>query len=63
MLTFSCSQARDQDEWAGDGSHMDIFQDQIEVLPECRNDHEFGFVALSCGVDEDLEAPQFLFSS
>jgi hypothetical protein len=63
MLTLSFSQAQDQDVWAGDGSHVDLFQDQIEVLPECRNDHEFGFVALACGVDKGLKAPQFLFSS
>lgn len=42
--------ARDQDEWAGDGNHMDVFEEDIISLPECRNDHEFGFVALACGV-------------
>ncbi|KAK6532458.1 hypothetical protein TWF281_006646 [Arthrobotrys megalospora] len=42
--------ARDQDEWAGDGEHMSIFGDEVDALPECRNDHEFGFVALACGI-------------
>lgn len=40
----------EQDEWAGDGSHMETFEDQVKALPECRNDHEFGFVALACGL-------------
>jgi len=38
-----------QDELAGDGQHMEVFKDDIEVLPECRNDHEFGFVSGMCG--------------
>ncbi|KAK0119471.1 hypothetical protein ONS95_010919 [Cadophora gregata] len=42
--------ARDQDEWAGDGEHRETFGDEIDALPKCRNDHEFGFVALACGV-------------
>ena len=42
--------ARDQDEWAGDGSHMEVFESDVTALPKCRNDHEFGFVALACGV-------------
>lgn len=40
----------DQDEWAGDGEHMEVFRDDIEALPECRNDHEFVFMALACGI-------------
>ncbi|PVH68791.1 hypothetical protein DL98DRAFT_506466, partial [Cadophora sp. DSE1049] len=40
--------ARDQDEWAGDGEHREVFGGQIDELPKCRNDHEFGFVALAC---------------
>ncbi|KAF3903208.1 hypothetical protein ABW20_dc0102301 [Dactylellina cionopaga] len=43
--------ARDEDEWAGDGSHKGVFGTHIEALPECRNDHEFGFVALACGIE------------
>ncbi len=41
---------RDQDEWAGDGTHIETFEDDVKALPECRNDHEFGFVALACGI-------------
>lgn len=42
--------AREQDEWAGDGHHMAVFEREISALPQCRNDHEFEFVALACGV-------------
>ncbi|KAG4429733.1 hypothetical protein IFR05_014784 [Cadophora sp. M221] len=41
--------ARDQDQWAGDGKHLEAFG-EIRCLPQCRNDHEFGFVARACGV-------------
>lgn len=41
--------AMDQDEFAGDGEHHNVFSDKIEALPECRNDHEFGFVSGMCG--------------
>ncbi len=44
--------ARDQDDKSGDGEIMEIFADDILKLPECRNDHEFGFVALACGLEE-----------
>lgn len=44
--------ARDQDYKAGDGETMAVFSDDILKLPECRNDHEFGFVALACGLQE-----------
>jgi hypothetical protein len=49
-LRIIFDQARDQDEWAGNGEHMDLFEDDVNALPECRNDHEFGFAALACGV-------------
>jgi hypothetical protein len=26
--------ARDEDEWAGDGQHMEVFAEQASVLPE-----------------------------
>lgn len=42
--------AWDQDEWTGDGYHVDTFEDDIKALPECRNDYEYGFVGLACGV-------------
>ncbi|KAB5566326.1 hypothetical protein GE09DRAFT_1284130 [Coniochaeta sp. 2T2.1] len=41
--------AMDADEFAGDGSHRDFFGDEIDNLPACRNDHEFGFVSGMCG--------------
>jgi hypothetical protein len=47
-IMFENTQA--QDEWAGDGMHMEIFEDQVMALPECRNDREFGFAALACGM-------------
>ena len=43
--------ARNQDDMAGDGQHDAVFQTDIERLPECRNDHEYGFVSLHCGVE------------
>ncbi|OBT64095.1 hypothetical protein VE03_06260 [Pseudogymnoascus sp. 23342-1-I1] len=50
--------ARDEDQWAGSGGLLDnIFGvDQVEepaglaALPHCRNDLEFGMVALMCGM-------------
>jgi hypothetical protein len=41
--------AMHQDELAGDGFHLDVYKGNIEVLPECRNDYEFGFVSGMCG--------------
>jgi len=41
--------AMDQDLFAGSGDHYRAFRDEIEQLPECRNDHEFGFVSGMCG--------------
>lgn len=45
---FEC--ARSQDAKAGDGLFMQLFGEDVLALPECRNDHEFGFVALACGI-------------
>jgi GNAT superfamily N-acetyltransferase len=42
-------EAMNQDELAGDGMHADVFEEDITKLPECRNDHEFGFVSGMCG--------------
>lgn len=44
--------ALDQDLKAGDGSLWMDFESEIGKLPKCRNDHEFGFVALACGIKE-----------
>lgn len=41
--------AMEQDEYTGDGNHQEAFKDQIEKLPECRNDHEFEFASALCG--------------
>ncbi|KAI0855010.1 hypothetical protein F4860DRAFT_522059 [Xylaria cubensis] len=43
--------AIDSDEWAGDGTFMETFADDINQLPACRNDHEFGFVSSMCGYE------------
>lgn len=43
--------AMEQDEWAGDGFHRETFEEDIDALVACRNDHEFGFVAGMCGYD------------
>ena len=42
--------AYDQDECTGDGSHMELFEEEINGMPECRNDQEFGMVSLACGI-------------
>jgi hypothetical protein len=41
--------AMNEDLFAGDGNHYETFHDDIKELPECRNDHEFGFVSSACG--------------
>ena len=48
---------READEWAGDGSHRGDFGEEIDEIPECRNDHEFGFVSAACGYSEKVESP------
>lgn len=35
--------------WAGDGMTEDDFSKDIDMLPTCRNDDEFGFVSGMCG--------------
>jgi GNAT superfamily N-acetyltransferase len=58
-LSIVFEQAHDQDELTGDGGHWECFQEDIKRLPECRNDHEFGFVALACGLEDVFEKPVF----
>lgn len=41
---------QDEGEWARDGGYLYAFKEDIDALPECRNDYEFEFVALMCGV-------------
>jgi len=44
-----CKNAMSQDEWTGDGSYQEMFEEDIANLPRCRNDHEFGYVSGKCG--------------
>jgi hypothetical protein len=46
--------AMEQDQFSGDRQHWDIFHEQISKLPECRNDHEYGFVSAMCGCTNDF---------
>lgn len=43
------SPAMDADDLAGEGTDLDVFEEEIANLPECRNDCEFGFVSALCG--------------
>jgi len=47
MMLFQ--EAMDRDEHAGNGELAMMFADEIAEVPECRNDHEFGFVSGMCG--------------
>ena len=55
-VMFEC--ARDEDLWAGNGGLQNLFGDEeeepaeIAALPQCRNDLEFGMVAMICGMPE-----------
>ena len=39
-------------EVAGDGEFKRVMEEELSQLKRCRNDHEFGFVALACGLSE-----------
>ncbi|KAK1252723.1 hypothetical protein MKX08_003910 [Trichoderma sp. CBMAI-0020] len=39
----------DESQSAGDGATWDCFADDLQALPACRNDDEFGFVSSMCG--------------
>ncbi|KAL6896377.1 hypothetical protein GGI43DRAFT_410944 [Trichoderma evansii] len=43
--------AMNESRWAGGGIHWEAFEDNIEALPACRNDDEFGFVSGLCGYE------------
>lgn len=43
--------AVDQDELARTGDAYETHKDDLDELPRCRNDHEFGFVMAMCGYD------------
>lgn len=55
-VMFEC--ARDEDLWAGNGGLQNLFGDEeeepaeIAALPQCRNDLEFGMVAMICGMPD-----------
>lgn len=49
VATMLFQKAMEKDECSGDGNHQDVFGDEIERLPDCRNDKEFGFVSGMCG--------------
>ena len=49
-LRIMFENSKDQDEWVRDGMHRKVFENDAMALPECRNDHEFGFAALACGI-------------
>jgi hypothetical protein len=51
VATMLSKRAMESDELAGDPLHMETFEDQIQQLSECRNDHEFGFVSGMCGYE------------
>jgi GNAT superfamily N-acetyltransferase len=58
-LSIVFEHARNQGELTGDGGHWECFQEHIERLSECGNDHEFGFVALACGLEDVFPKPVF----
>lgn len=43
--------AMESDELAGDPLHAEICAREIQQLPQCRNDYEFGFVSGMCGYE------------
>lgn len=49
VATMIFQRAMENDEFAGDATHLETFEDDIKRLPVCRNDHEFGFVSGMCG--------------
>lgn len=51
VATMLFERAMESDELAGDPLHMETFEDEIQQLPECRNDHEFGFASGMCGYE------------
>lgn len=54
--------AMDQDIYLGDGHHQEVFGDDIEELPECRNDREFVFARKRLGVLQGLKADEMIRS-
>jgi hypothetical protein len=56
VLKVVFARAREQDDKAGDGETLETFGDDILRMPECRNDHEFGFVAWAC-YNKEMSSP------
>lgn len=50
VLRIIFDNARDQGHLSGDGEFERAMADTISNLKTCRNDREFGFVALACGL-------------
>jgi hypothetical protein len=49
VATILFERAMESDELAGDPLHIETFEDEIQQLLECRNNHEFGFASGICG--------------
>jgi hypothetical protein len=52
VLMVLFDHAKDQDAKAGDGGFEEVMEAEVSQLKVCRNDHEFGFVALACGLSQ-----------
>ena len=50
VLRIIFDHAQNQDEMAGDGEFERTMSEDVSKLRACRNDHEFGFVAVACGL-------------
>ncbi|KAA8648109.1 uncharacterized protein ATNIH1004_003992 [Aspergillus tanneri] len=48
VATMLFQRAVESDELSGDPLHMEAFEAKIQRLPECQNDHEFGFTKEVC---------------
>ena len=53
--------AMDADEWTGDGCTRYWFGEDLDKLPVCRSDHEFGFVSGMCGYTRHLQNAKDVF--
>jgi ribosomal protein S18 acetylase RimI-like enzyme len=51
VATMLFQRAVESDELVGDSLHPETLSTEICRLPECRNDHEFGFVSGMCGYE------------
>jgi hypothetical protein len=51
VATMLFQRAVESDKLVGDSLHPETLSAEICRLPECRNDHEFGFVSGMCGYE------------